>query len=66
MFLGEFIIECMWKIVLDYEFGYIKGFVLIIYLVCMIDGVYELIIYNDRLSYVEVKLIIYLKKIIKD
>lgn len=50
----------MWKIVLDYKCGYFEGFVLIIYLVCMMDGVYKLMIYDSILSYVEVKLIKYL------
>lgn len=62
MFSGEPIIECMWKTVLDHELGYIKGLASTTYLVCTIDGVHEPIIYNDRLSHAEVKLIIYLEK----
>lgn len=66
VFSGEPIIECMWKTVLDHELGYIKGLASTTYLVCTIDGVHEPIIYNDRLSHAEVKLIIYLKKTTKD
>lgn len=57
------IIKCMWKIVLNYECGYmwLECFVLIILLVCMINGVYKLIIFNDLYGYVEEILIIYLK-----
>lgn len=62
MFSGEPIIECMWKTVLDHELGYIKGLASTTYLVCTIDGVHEPIIYNDRSSHAEVKLIIYLEK----
>lgn len=57
-------IKCMWKIVLNYECGYmlLESFVIIILLVCMINGVYKLIIIcNDLFGYVEDILIIYLK-----
>lgn len=43
----------MWDMVLDYIYGYKKKLVLIIYLVCKIEGIYKLDIIESNESYVE-------------
>lgn len=63
-FLDKFIniIWNIWDIVLDYECGYIEGYVKIIYLVCIINGEFDCIcIKNKDGIYVEEKLIVYLE-----